>query len=180
MKKISLFALLACAAFHASSANAQVTIDMTKVTCSDYLAMPAGEARDFSAWMSGWFNQKANATKINLKGFATNVGVVRRWCESHGSESVFAELQRAVQAAKPASGGAVSIDTSLITCRQFLDSSVDTRMLIHAWMGGYYSSTKNLSTVDIRYVDRNARVIINYCGTHKGETLASAIEKNAR
>ena len=30
-------------------------IDMSKVTCADYLAMPPDKSRTFSAWMSGYF-----------------------------------------------------------------------------------------------------------------------------
>ena len=37
-------------------ANAQVTIDMGKITCSQYLAMPQSQSDNFSAWMSGWFS----------------------------------------------------------------------------------------------------------------------------
>jgi hypothetical protein len=40
------------------AANAQVMIDMARVNCADYLAMPPGNSRVLSAWMSGWFNQK--------------------------------------------------------------------------------------------------------------------------
>ena len=38
------------------AANAQVTIDMAALTCSQYLAMSPSMSRDFSAWMSGWYS----------------------------------------------------------------------------------------------------------------------------
>ena len=31
-------------------ANAQLTIDMGKITCGQYLAMPPSQSNDFSAW----------------------------------------------------------------------------------------------------------------------------------
>jgi hypothetical protein len=42
----------------AGVANAQVTIDMANIRCEQYLAMPADQSREFSAWMSGWFSFK--------------------------------------------------------------------------------------------------------------------------
>jgi HdeA/HdeB family len=33
-------------------ANAQLTIDMGKITCGQYLAMPPSQSDNFSAWMS--------------------------------------------------------------------------------------------------------------------------------
>ena len=73
-------------------AQAQVTIDMTKVTCAEYSAMDPEASADFSAWMSGWFNQKANDAVINVEGFASNVANVKKWCASNPKELVMAGL----------------------------------------------------------------------------------------
>ena len=48
----------------------QVMIDMSKVTCADYLAMPPNQARTFSAWMSGYFNQKLGYAWVDLNAYA--------------------------------------------------------------------------------------------------------------
>jgi HdeA/HdeB family len=40
-----------------NAGHAKVTLDMTQITCASYLAMSPSQARVFSAWMSGWFNQ---------------------------------------------------------------------------------------------------------------------------
>jgi acid stress chaperone HdeB len=47
-------------------------------------------------------------------------------------------------------------------------------------MSGYFRATKNLDTLDFRYVERNRRVVGNYCKTHKAETVMSAMQKNWR
>jgi hypothetical protein len=49
-----------------SLANAQVKLDMTRVTCADYLAMPPHQFHLTSAWMSGWFNEKSGYVWIDL------------------------------------------------------------------------------------------------------------------
>jgi len=74
----------------------------------------------------------------------------------------------------------VLVDMSLITCGQFLTSDADRKVMVASWMSGYFSASKNLSSLDFRYLDRNTKVIGKYCGSHKSETLMSAIQKNGR
>lgn len=79
----------------------------------------------------------------------------------------------------PASAQVV-IDLSLVTCKQLLESDAERQSLISSWMAGYFSATKNLNELDIRYVKRNAKVVGSYCKAHKSETLMSAMQKNWR
>ena len=79
----------------------------------------------------------------------------------------------------PARAQAV-LDLSLVTCRQLLESDAERQALIGSWMSGYFSASKNLDTLDFRYVERNRRVIGNYCKAHKSETVMSAMQKNWR
>ena len=76
-------------------ATAQVMFDTTRVTCSDYLAMSPTDARLFSAFMSGWFNQKTGYVTVNLDAYERNVANVRSWCVTNPNETVIAGLQRA-------------------------------------------------------------------------------------
>jgi acid stress chaperone HdeB len=84
-----------------------------------------------------------------------------------------------IGAAIPAKAQVV-IDMSLITCKQFMDSDPDRKVLIASWMSGYFSASKNLNVLDFGYVERNRRVVGDYCKRRPGETLMSAIQKNAR
>ena len=52
--------------------------------------------------------------------------------------------------------------------------------MLSAWMGGYYSAMKNLTTIDARYVVRNSQKVSNYCKKAKNETLMSAIQRTWR
>ena len=74
----------------------------------------------------------------------------------------------------------VVLDLSLITCKQLLDSDADRQALIGSWMSGYFSASKNISTLDFRYVKRHRTVVGNYCKTHKSDTVMSAMQKNWR
>jgi hypothetical protein len=94
MKKTAI--ILAMATMCAPSVSrAQIVIDMGKVTCSEYLAMtPEGE-KVFSAWMSGWFNQKKGFTTVDLDAYARNVANVKKWCAANPKDSVMGGLQAA-------------------------------------------------------------------------------------
>jgi len=90
-------------------------------------------------------------------------------------------LAAAVLVSAPSAVSAqVVLDMSLITCRQFLDSPPERQELIHSWVGGYYSASKNLATVDFRYVARNQKAVSDYCRKNGREGLLSAVQKVAR
>jgi hypothetical protein len=100
MKKLAVGVLLAGAVLP-MSAQAQFVIDMNRVTCAQYLAMPAQDSKTFSAWMSGWFNQKTGYTRVDLAAYARNVANVKAWCQSNPKETVMAGLESAVSKAQP-------------------------------------------------------------------------------
>jgi hypothetical protein len=74
---------------------AQVDIDMGRLTCADYLAMSPDAEMAFSAWMSGWFNQKKGYTTVDLEAYARNIANVKQWCASNPQASVMGGLQAA-------------------------------------------------------------------------------------
>ncbi len=78
-----------------STGRAQLGINMSLLTCSQFLAMPPDQGAVFSAWMSGWFNQKMGYTYVNLDAYARNVANVQAWCAANPGELVMTGLQRA-------------------------------------------------------------------------------------
>jgi hypothetical protein len=94
MKKLATCLTLA-GAMLSSVAHAQVAIDMSRITCAEYLAMPPAQSADFSAWMSGWFNQKNGYVFVDLIAYTRNVANVKSWCASNPTQTVMAGLQRA-------------------------------------------------------------------------------------
>jgi acid stress chaperone HdeB len=74
----------------------------------------------------------------------------------------------------------VVIDLSLITCQQLLESDTERRALISSWMSGYFSASKNLSVLDFRNMERNAKAVGDYCKTHRSDTVMNAMQKNWR
>ena len=66
------------------AAHAQMTLDMSRINCAEYLAMPADRSEIFSAWMSGWFNQR----------FANNKRALVRQCKKSGGELVMSAIRK--------------------------------------------------------------------------------------
>jgi hypothetical protein len=91
-KLIWCFALAATTS--SSVAQAQLMINVSLVTCAQYLAMPPDQSRVFSAWMSGWFNQKTGYAWINLNAYARNIENVKAFCASNPGELVMTSLER--------------------------------------------------------------------------------------
>lgn len=74
----------------------------------------------------------------------------------------------------------VIVDMTQITCGEFLKAGPDQQAVVAAWMSGYVSASRNIDIVDLRFVERNNKVVGGYCERHHGERLLSAIEKNAK
>jgi HdeA/HdeB family len=161
-----------------SSSQAQVTLDMSRITCADYVAMSASQARTFSAWMSGWFNHKFGYTTMGLDDFARNVASVRQWCTTSPQATVMGALERSVP--QPAPGGQIKIDMSLITCKQYLSSNAERREFIASWMSGYIRASRSQPVFDFQRFANNKKAVENYCKKRGPETLMSAIQKTAR
>ncbi len=79
----------------APDANAQLMIDMNRLTCAQFVAMSPQQARIYSAWMSGWFNQKTGYAWVDLNAYECNFANVRQFCATFPNDTVMAALQRA-------------------------------------------------------------------------------------
>jgi hypothetical protein len=96
MKKL-VFCLTLAAAVPPAVAHAQMSIEMSRVTCAQYLAMAPTQSAAFSAWMSGWFNQKTGYVFVDLNAYARNVTNVKSWCASNPAQTVMEGLQRSTR-----------------------------------------------------------------------------------
>ena len=176
MRKILCLAV--ALTFAPGSSEAQVTLDMSRITCADYVAMPPAQTRTFSAWMSGWFNHRLGYITVGLDDFARNVASIKQWCTTSPGATVMAALERSI--VQPAPGGQIKIDMSLITCKQYLSSDAERREFIASWMNGYFRASRSQPVFDFQRFANNKKAVENYCRKRGGETLMSAIQKNAR
>jgi acid stress chaperone HdeB len=68
-------------ALFAASAQAQVQVDLSKVTCDQFVHHKVGAPRVMAAWFSGYFNGKRDSLIIDQQSFEANLNKIQRFCE---------------------------------------------------------------------------------------------------
>jgi acid stress chaperone HdeB len=81
--KFVVLSLILFVPLAASPVFAQVTIDMAKVTCQQYLLDQIAESRLISAWLSGYYNAKRNTTIVDPQSLASNADKVADFCRAN-------------------------------------------------------------------------------------------------
>jgi hypothetical protein len=166
-----------------TTTRAQVTVNMSRVTCADYLAMTPEQSDVFGAWVGGYFNEKTGYTWIDLNAQSRNEASLKAWCFTYPAELVMTGLARTARtlAFQGDPGRAVvKVEMSEITCRQFINSSFDKQLAIGAWMSGYWNAQRNMETLDVTRFRDNSKRVSDYCKKHKRETLMGTVQKVAR
>ena len=82
MKK-SLYAVSLLGLFGASAAQAQMTVDVSKVTCKQFVTYEITDARTFSVWLSGFYNAQQNNTTVDISKFRTRSNALKDYCLAH-------------------------------------------------------------------------------------------------
>lgn len=175
----SIFGWALAAALMPSMGYAQMTLDMTRVTCADYLGMPRDRSEIFSAWMSGWFNQRFGYVSVGFADFERNVASVKQWCTTNSQRTIMAALEQSPPQPAPP-GGQIKVDMSNITCKQYLASDGSRQQMIASWMSGYFRASQNQPVFDFQRFANNKRAVGNSCKKNGRETLMSAIQRSAR
>jgi hypothetical protein len=81
--KAKTLKLLVCAVsvfFVTSDANAQVTIDVAKITCEQFLSFSVTDPNNIAIWLSGYQHGKLGDTIVRPQEFKENVAKVKSAC----------------------------------------------------------------------------------------------------
>jgi len=84
--------MLAIAAVPA--ARAQVTIDMSKVTCEQFLGYKIVNPNDIAMWLSGYYNAKRDNTVVDEKELSANAKKVQDYCTSNPTATVMKAIEQ--------------------------------------------------------------------------------------
>jgi hypothetical protein len=182
IRNIALLTVLLSAVVPTAS-HAQVSINMSQVTCGEYLAMNQEQSNVFGAWVGGYVNQKTGYTWIDLVAQRRNVANLQTWCASNPREFVMTGLKRAAES--PAFDGdpsraPVKLEMTQITCREFINYPFDQAEAVGAWMSGYWNAQRNIEVLDVSRYRANAKRVSNYCKGHKSAALMATIQRVAR
>jgi acid stress chaperone HdeB len=92
---IAMSALAATLA--ATPAKAQVVLDMTMLTCKQYMEADKDRQDLIAAWMSGYFNAAKNNPVFNASLFQQNRNRVSAYCKKHRPETLMSAIQRSAR-----------------------------------------------------------------------------------
>jgi len=67
-------------ALFSCSAQAQITIDASKITCDQFVHSKVAATRIIAAWLSGFYNGKQGNQIINLQDFEANLSKLENFC----------------------------------------------------------------------------------------------------
>jgi acid stress chaperone HdeB len=81
----------------ATPAKAQVVLDMTLLTCRQYLEADKERQDLIAAWMSGYYNAAKNNPVFNATLFTNNRNRVTAHCKRNRAETLMSAIQRSAK-----------------------------------------------------------------------------------
>lgn len=73
--------VLPMVAFAVLPARAQVTVDVSKITCEQYILFRVADPHDIAMWLSGYYNAKRNNTVLDTQEFRDHAQKVMDYCQ---------------------------------------------------------------------------------------------------
>ena len=76
-----------------STAQAQVTIDVSKITCEQFRSYAITDPNNIALWLSGYYNGHRNNTIIKVESFKENLGKVKDYCITNPTVTVMQAVE---------------------------------------------------------------------------------------
>src|SRR3954453_18515151 len=76
-----------------SAAQAQVTIDVSKITCEQFVGYKITNPRNISMWLSGYYNGKRGNTMLDTQGLEENARKLQDYCLIHTQTPVMQAVE---------------------------------------------------------------------------------------
>lgn len=81
------------ALFTAIAANAQVTIDVSKITCEQFWLRKAVDPDKLALWISGYYNGKRGNTVIDTQQLDGNARKITDYCRENYQKTVLQAVE---------------------------------------------------------------------------------------
>ena len=75
-------------------ADAQVTIDVAKITCRQFLTGRMLPTKSMALWFGGYYNGKRGATIIDVNAVKANAKKLEDYCGLHQDETVMNAIEK--------------------------------------------------------------------------------------
>ena len=66
-----------------SGAQAQVTMDVSKITCDQFLLFKVADPQHIAIWIHGYYSGKRDNTVVDVQKLKDNADKLRDWCRSN-------------------------------------------------------------------------------------------------
>jgi acid stress chaperone HdeB len=93
-------AWLALSLLAAPPAQAQVLLDVSKITCEQFVLWKVTDPDKIVIWMSGYYNAKRGNTIIDTKALEENAGKLREYCRNNFKITVMQAVETLLAASK--------------------------------------------------------------------------------
>jgi len=161
--------VLSSIVFAPASAQAQVKVDVTKITCDQFVHDKIATTLYLAAWLSGYYNAKRNNQIVDLQALDENTNKVKNYCYNEKNFKV--PVMQAVETvlAKLSNAGTANVDVTKITCDEFVarPAKIANPLYLAAWISGYYHAKRNDRTLDLQAFEENMNKVQNYCYDEK-------------
>ena len=64
----------------ATSAHAQVTVDMAKITCDQLTLQKITDPQNIALWLSGYYHARQNSTLVDTQRLAADAQKIKQYC----------------------------------------------------------------------------------------------------
>ena len=95
-----IWLMLSLVAFVVLLARAQVTVDVSKITCQQYVLFTVADPRDIAMWLSGYYNGKRNNTVLDTQEFRERARKVMEYCQLNPRVTVMEAVEKIVGVSK--------------------------------------------------------------------------------
>ena len=81
-------------------AQAQLTLDVSKLTCGQLLSYKMTTSEKIATWLSGYHNGKSGNTSLDTHGLIRNAKKLRNYCVRNGQTLVMDAVETVLGAAR--------------------------------------------------------------------------------
>ena len=74
-------------------ARAQVTVDVTKITCEQFTLYKITDPKNIAIWLSGYYHAKRDSTLVDTQQLAENLKKITDYCIMKPKETVWNAVQ---------------------------------------------------------------------------------------
>jgi hypothetical protein len=74
--------------------TAQVRLEMTRITCKQWLDAAWDQQNFMQYWMSGYYNSSRNNSVLDFSRLKRNTAKVTAYCKKHRSETLASAIQK--------------------------------------------------------------------------------------